>query len=79
MKSLNSSWKVCLGVVIGFIFGAALFHIPTVKAQYGGASVTVQQVPFLGLRSTLRAEGSQVVGFSCVSKDGEPECYVASK
>jgi len=78
MKSLKSSWKICLAAFVGFLFGVVVLHIPTAKAQYGG-SVTVQEVIPLTIRSTMRTEGSQVVGFSCVSKDGEPECYIASK
>jgi hypothetical protein len=74
----KSSWKSLLAVLVGFVLGAWMFHAPTVKAQYGGATVTVQQVPVLGLRSTLNTGGSQVVGFSCVQTDRETECYVAS-
>jgi hypothetical protein len=77
MKSLKSSWKVWVGVVIGFALGVLIFHTPTVKAQTG-INVNVELVPFLGISSTLRSKGTQIVGFSCTSKDGEPECYVAS-
>jgi len=75
----KSPWKLFLAALIGFALGAWMFHTPTVKAQYGGPTVTVQQVPVLGLRSTLQAGGSQIVGFSCVQTDRDTECYVASK
>ena len=78
MNFLRFSWKICLGVLIGFGLGVVLFHTPTTKAQSRGAFVTVQQVPVLELRSTLQSEGSQVVGFSCVGDLRGNVCFVAS-
>jgi hypothetical protein len=73
----RSLWKVSVAVMIGFVLGALAFRTSPVRAQ-AGAIVSVELVPVLGLSSTLQAKGAQVVGFSCVSKDGKPECYVAS-
>jgi hypothetical protein len=78
MKSHRSSWKVCLAAILGFVAGVTLFHSRTVSAQYGG-SVTVQQFPALGIRSTMNPTGSQIVGFSCAQTDSGPECYLASR
>jgi hypothetical protein len=77
MKSLKSLWKIFLVATVSFALGALVFRTPIVKAQ-SGANVSIELVPLLGLSSTLHARGSQVVGFSCATKDGEPECYVAS-
>ncbi len=69
--------KIFLVALAGFILGIVLFHTPPAKAQRE-TSVTVQRVPLLGIRSILVVEGSQVVGFSCAQRNGQPECYVAS-
>jgi hypothetical protein len=91
MKSLKSSWKVWTGAAVGFVLGVLAFHAP-VKAQTG-TDVTIQKIVSIWdwhqgtsktdlthLRSTLHADGSQIVGFSCVLRDAksEAECYVAS-
>ena len=92
MKSLQSSWKFCLGVVAGFTLGTLAFHTPRVRAQ-NGTDVIIEQVVSMKrwhqgtsptdlphVRSTITAAGSQVVGFSCVVREAhqDAECYVAS-
>jgi len=92
MKSLKSSWKVWAGVIAGLTVGVLLFRAPGVKAQ-NGVDVTIQKIVSVWdwhmgtsktdtthLRSVLQADGSQIVGFSCVLRNAqsEAECYVAS-
>lgn len=79
MTFLKSSWKTCLAAPLGFLLGVLAFHAPTVKAQ-AGASVTIQVVKDVGNRSTIQAEGSQIVGFSCQNNTSGMgnKCYVAS-
>ena len=70
--NLRKSRSIFLAALVGFACGALMFHTPTAKAQYG--SVTVQQVPILGLRSSVSVSGD-VIGFACT----QSQCYVASK
>ena len=74
------------------MLGVLIFHTPTVKAQTG-LDVTIQKVvsvwdwqqgtsktDLTHLRSTIHADGSQIVGFSCVLRGSksEAECFLAS-
>ena len=78
MKTLKALWKTALVAVIGFGLGAVLFHSPSVRAQ--GKTIVSVTRGYLGTGHVAIDAGSQVVGFSCVqNKEGEPECYVASK
>ena len=67
-------------LLVGFAFGAVVRPAP-LKAQYGsnGTKVTVQEVPSLGSTGMVVAQGSQIVGFSCIADEHkEADCYVAS-
>ena len=73
--------KMILAVSAGFVLGAVIFHVPTVKAQ-GGANVTIQVVKDVSAnnRTTVQADGSQIVGFSCENNTSGlgNKCYLAS-
>jgi hypothetical protein len=68
--------KVFLAGVLGFVLGAAMFRVPTVRAQARSGAM-VYEVP--GTPSTM---GSAVTGtpvaLSCVVQPGEDNatCYV---
>ena len=78
MKSLKSSWKVCLGVVAGFVFGVLAFHAPTLKAQ---AIKRVTVIPLVEGKPTSVI--GDVIGFSCVSRSAgsmpPAVCYIVTQ
>jgi hypothetical protein len=88
MKSPNSSWKMWLGVVVGFVTGAFLFHVGTVKAhpqETGLAHVFIVPVPMTDAKTPLprNLPGARIAGISCIAKPMQrfPDavvCYVAT-
>jgi hypothetical protein len=80
MKTIKSSWKVCVAAIVGFGLGATFFHVPTAKAQSGNARVT--SVYKLDMNSAKKPFIGPVVGFSCVAStngDGDAVCYVVTQ
>jgi len=72
--------KMLLAVLSGFVLGAAIFHVQSAKAQ-SGATVTIQVVKDVNNnRTTVQADGSQIVGFSCENNTSGlgNKCYLAS-
>jgi hypothetical protein len=71
--------KMSVAVLVGFVLGAAIFHVQPVKAQ-AGATVIIQVVKDIRDRASMQAEGSQIVGFSCQNNTSGMgnKCYVAS-
>jgi hypothetical protein len=73
---MRSVGAVCLAMLIGFVLGAG-FH--TVKAQ-GPLQVytqkTVQRSYGSGVGAPDSVNGTQIVGFSCVSHGSDADCYV---
>jgi hypothetical protein len=88
MKSLKSSWKICLAVLVGFVLGAWLFHTVEVKAhpkEAGLAHVLIVAVGMLDAKSPLpqNLPGARIAGISCIAKPTQkfPDaavCYVAT-
>jgi hypothetical protein len=74
----KSLWKTWLAAAVGFVIGAMLFHTFGVKAQTKLNTVTIERIPSLGLRGAVVPLSHPVVGFSCVSEDGQTACYVAT-
>jgi hypothetical protein len=79
MKFLKSSWWSCLAAALGLFVGAVAFHTPSVKAQ-GGVKVTIEVVKDIRDRTTIDADGSHIVGFSCANNTSGMgnKCWVAS-
>jgi hypothetical protein len=69
MKSLKSSWKVCLGILIGFVLGSLAFRIPIMKAEDAGtprsSAVRIRAVDVPAIREPEYVNGD-IVGFSCI-------------
>ncbi len=68
------SLRLLLAMILGLTLGMWL-HRPTEAKAQADVKVTITGGRMIGY--TL-GNGSQIVGFSCVSNDGSPECYVAS-
>jgi hypothetical protein len=79
MKFLKSSWFAYLAAGLGLFVGAVAFHTPSVKAQ-GGVKVTIEVVKDIRDRTTIDADGSHIVGFSCANNTSGMgnKCWVAS-
>ena len=79
MNPMKSSWWACLAGVLGLFVGAVAFHTPIVKAQ-GGVKVTIEVVKDIRDRTTIDADGSHIVGFSCANNTSGMgnKCWVAS-
>jgi hypothetical protein len=79
MKCLKLSWWACLAAALGLLVGAAAFHAPSVKAQ-AGVKVTIEVVKDIRDRTTIEADGSHIVGFSCANNTSGMgnKCWVAS-
>jgi hypothetical protein len=88
MKSLKSSWKICLGVVVGFVVGACLFQARAVKAhsqETGTAHVFIVPVAMFDAKSAVpqNLPGVRIAGISCIARPTQkfPDaavCYVAT-
>jgi hypothetical protein len=88
MKWLTSSWKICPGVLVGFVMGVWLFHTGTVKAHpqaTGTAHVLIVPVAILDAKSPVpqNLPGVRIAGISCIAKPAKkfPDaavCYVAT-
>ncbi len=80
MNFLKSSWKTWLAALVGFLLGAMLFHAPLAKARDLASLLTIQGVRIVDPRvsTVFKVDGSQVVGFSCVQRNEQPDCFVAS-
>jgi hypothetical protein len=88
MKTLKSSWKTCLGVVVGFVLGTWLFQTGAVKAnpqETGLAHVYIVPVAMLDAKSPVpqNLPGARIAGISCIPKPTHkfPDaavCYVAT-
>ena len=66
MKSLKSSWKICLAALAGFLLGIWSSYSFTVQAQ--------SKTPYVGrvpLETTVPGT-AQVVGFSCIQNRDVP-------
>lgn len=74
--------KIWTAVLIGFFLGMlsmTLFHpIPRVHAN-GLLHLHVYEVPKGGDLLPGMTQGSQVVGFSCISAPGQSRCFVATE
>ena len=66
MKSVKSSWWLYLTAALVFLVEAVAFHAPSLKAQ-AGVKVTIEVVKDIRDRTTIQAEGPQIVGFSCAN------------
>lgn len=89
MRSLKSSWKVCLGVASGFVLGVLVSHMLTVKAQ-GAKALQISTLRVEAVDMPMKADSTQyfgqMIGFSCVPaasldlKAGyTATCYIATK
>jgi len=79
VKFLKLSWRAYLAAALGLFIGAVAFHTPSGKAQ-GGVKVTIEVIKDIRERTTIQAEGSQIVGFSCANNTSGMgnKCWVAS-
>ena len=79
MKFLKLSWWAYLAAGLGLLVGAVAFHTPSLKAQ-GGVKVTIEVVKDIRDRTTIDADGSHIVGFSCANNTSGMgnKCWVAS-
>jgi hypothetical protein len=79
MKFLKLSWWAYLAAALGLLVGAVAFHTPSLKAQ-GGVKVTIEVVKDIRDRTTIDADGSHIVGFSCANNTSGMgnKCWVAS-
>ena len=88
MKSLKSSWKICLAITTSFVLGVVISNTSPVKAspqEQGSVHVFIAPLEVATAKETRSQNlpGGRVVGISCIPKptDKLPDhaiCYVAT-